>query len=317
MNLIPNNKLYDGATAITISYDGNAIINKAYVGNDLSLVRFAEYPRMIVSVTDLDFATAGGSKDVGVVSNANWSASTSSSWLTITTASTGFTVTASENDTELDRDGVITVTAWNVDASITSSITVSQTYVIVRYLAYVYRSGGTADNATYSIVTPIYPAVDCEMRIKYQARGQSCDRIVGVTHSDRIDSSDSKDFRLFNYGGGSLDLNTSRVSNFGLNYNNGTNYDLTVGNYFVYNNSTSSYMTNQTPQGVMYASDTLIHVDVGAIKLQSLEIKNGGVVVFDGQAAYDPYYQKYGLFDSVTQTLYTNDNIVLTGDELT
>lgn len=317
MNVIPYNKLKYGEDNINLAADGSTYINKAYVGSALSLVRFSEYPRLKITATSLDFKTAGGSEDIGVVSNASWSASTSSSWLTIVTAATGFTVTASENDTEIDRDGVITVTAWNIDATITSSITVSQPYVLVTYLAYIYRSGTVADVSTYSITTPIYPAVDCEMRIKYQARGTSCDRIVGVTHADRTDHSDSKDFRLFNFSNGSLDLNNLRTSNLGLVYTNGTTYDLTIGNYFVYNNATSSYMMNGTTQGDMLASDTLIHVDVGAIKVQSLEIKNGGVVVFDGQAAYDPNTQKYGLYDSVTQTLYTNDDIVMTGDELT
>ena len=317
MNLVPYNKLKLGEDNINLAADGSTYINKAYVGSALSLVRFSEYPRLRLSATELDFKTSGGSQDVSVVSNANWSAATSSSWLTIVTAATGFTVTASENDTEIDRDGVITITAWNVDATITSSITVSQPYVLVHYLAYIYKSGSTIDNYTYSIETPIYPADDCEIRIKYMTRSQSCDRIVGVHPNDRLDKSDAKDFRLFNWQNGSFDLNNSRWSNIGISYSIGITYDLTIGNAFVYNNATSAYLTNNAAQSPLLASDTLIHVDVGAIAVSEVEIKNGGVVVFNGKAAYDPDTQKYGLYDSITQMLYTNDNIVLTGDELT
>lgn len=316
MRQIPYEKLYCGETNISLSYDGSRIINKAYVGNALSLVRFSEYPRITLSVDSLRFITEGGSAEVTVRSNAGWTASTSASWLTITSGvSSGngaFLVTASENDTEEDRDAVITVVCANADVSISSTIPVSQPYVTYTPMSFIYRDSAPTDNYTYAIVTPIYPAADCEMRVVYQTRGVSCDRIVGVTHADRQDGSDEKDFRLFNYSNGSLDVNNSRWSNLNITYGSGTDWDLTVGNAFVYNNLTSTYLTNNPQQTPLLASDTLIHIDVGANKVKSLEIKNGGVVVFNGVAA--ELNGEYGLFDLVSGTLCTNRDINITGD---
>lgn len=322
MRLIPTSKLFCGENAINLAADGSSLINKAYVGSSLSLVRFSEYPRLKISVDSINYNMKGGSVDVRVTSNTTWSAETSGSWFTIVTGLTGFTVTAGENELEEVLEGTITVTAWNVDASISSSITVTQAaYTPVTYLAYVWLDyGSTSDSDLKSITTPIYPADDCEMTIEYMARGVSCDRIVGVTHADRTDKSDDKDFRLFNYSRGSFDVNTRRWSSLSVFYDYGYTYNLTVGNAFVYDNINQTYKLNESPQTPLEASDTLIHVDVGVIKLKSLSIKNGGVVVFDGKAAYDPSTGIYGLWDEVTQSMYTvGDQYVnyMTGDELT
>jgi hypothetical protein len=311
MRLVPINKLRSGNNPITISYEGDDIMNVAYVGGTLSFVRFAEYPKLKLDIEELSFLTAGGSEDVTVDTNANWSASTSASWLTIVTASTGFTVTASENDTEVDRDAVITVTAWNVNAVITSSITVSQPYITVDYVEYIYIPSAAWD-ASYSITLPIYPESDCEIRIIYESRGTSSDRIVGVTHADRPDGSDSKDFRIFNWGGGSIDVGDSRASNIGLDYARDTVWDITIGNRWVYNNKTSSYMSSPAGPYTMGASDTLIHVDVGSNKVNRVEIKNGGVVVFDGKAAV--LEGVVGLYDTISNEIYTNSNLTLIVD---
>lgn len=316
MNIIPVNKLKSGAYPVNLAGDGAVLINKAYAGSSLALVRFSEYPKLLLSVDELSFETAGGSFEVGVLSNASWTASTNSSWLTIASGvSSGngaFSVTASENETGDDRETTITVVCKNIDATITSSISVLQKYVTYTPMSFIYRSGNASDNSSYSIETPIYPAVDCEMRIVYQTRGVSCDRIVGVSWADRTDGSDSKDFRLFNFSNGTLDVNTGRWSSLNILYSGTRDYDLTVGNAFVYDNINSRYITNNSQQTPLQASDTLIHIDVGAIKVKSLTISNGGVVVFNGVAA--EYGGEYGLYDLVSKVLYTNRNLTITGD---
>lgn len=322
MNLIPINKLKDGSININIAANGSSLINKAYVGSSLSLVRFSEYPRLKVDVDSVEFGMNGGTSTVTVATNASWSAATTGSWFTIATASTGFTITADANPLEEVRNGVITVTAWNVDAAITSSITLTQAaYTPVHYLQYIYYDqGSTSDSHLKSIATPIYPSDDCEMTVEYMARGIDCDRIVGVSWADRTDASDSKDFRVFNFGGGSLDVNSERWSSLAIYSDYGKVYNLTVGNAFIYDNLNQTYKTNNSQQRPLAASDTLIHVDVGVIKLKSLQIKNGGVVVFDGKAAYDPATERYGLWDEVTGQLYTAGEgyaEYIKGDELT
>jgi hypothetical protein len=320
MNIIPYNKLKSGSHNVNLSYDGASPINKAYYGEALTLVRFSEYPRLELSVDELSFAASGSSPEiVGITTNANWSASTSANWVTLSISGDELTISVADYESEVeDRTATVTVTAWNADASISETISITQKKVThVVYLAYVYRNAASlTDHANYSITTPIYPADDCEMRIQYQARGVSCDRIVGVSWADRGDQSDSKDFRLFNFNSGSLDVNSGRWSYLSVLPNNGYVYDFTVGNAFLYDNINETYKTNNSPQTPLLANDTLIHVDIGVIKVARLTISNGGSVVFDGKAAYHPDTGKYGLWDEVSGQLYTNDNITMTGDEL-
>ena len=174
MKLIPQNKIYDGSTAITISYDGSSIVNKAYVGSALTLVRFAEYPRLSLTVDELSFLTAGGSLEVGVKSNAGWTASTSASWLTIsggTSSGNGsFTVIAAENDTEIDREAVINVVCRNVNASVSETVSVSQSYISYEPLAYIENGPAGQTSNLFLIDTNYIPTVNTVVEISISAQ---------------------------------------------------------------------------------------------------------------------------------------------------
>ena len=318
-NFVPVNKLKSGSYNINLSFDGTSPINKVYVGEDLALVRFAEYPKLKVSADTLLFEASADPQTVIITTNTNWSASTSANWVTLSTSGDELTVSVAvyESDVE-DRTATVTVFAWNADATISETISITQKKVVhVVYLQSIYRSGTATWNTAYNIEIPIYPADDCEMDLNYWPRGVTSDRIVGVSPPDRTDGNDNKDFRLFGYASGTLDVNSQRWSSVGISSSIGYYYRLTIGNAFVYNNYTESYMLNQTPQTPLLASDTHIHVDVGSNKVGLLRVRNGGVVVFDGKAAYDPETGKYGLYDEVSKQLYTNNNLTMTGDELT
>lgn len=111
--------VYLGADEITAIYAGDEQI----------------YPYSIegfkVRPDALNFSTKGGTKRISIVSEFSWTATSSASWITISSGSgesgrTFIEVTVGENDTELDRDGYVEITAS--DPTYTSSITVSQVY---------------------------------------------------------------------------------------------------------------------------------------------------------------------------------------------
>ncbi len=159
MRQIPYDKLYCGETNISLSYDGSRIINKAYVGSALSLVRFSEYPRLKISEEELVFNSYSGESSVVITTNASWSASTSSSWITLTVSGSNLIVAVPDYVGEEDREGTVVVTAYNADASISSSITVSQE--LVHYATYI-KTDGTCYFDT-GIIPDIYTKIEVDL----------------------------------------------------------------------------------------------------------------------------------------------------------
>lgn len=90
--------------------------------------------------------------------------------------------------------------------------------------------------------------------------------------------------------------------------------DFTVGNKYVYNNNTQSYLFNVTPRTNSTANNLI--VDVTAFWFDSLQIwktiNNVETLVFDGYAA--ELNGEYGIFDAVSGTLKTNSTITIVGE---
>lgn len=231
MNIIPYNKLKSGSHNVNLSYDGTSPINKAYYGDTLTLVRFSEYPRLKFDTESLSFATAGGVQDVEIISNTLWSASTSSSWITIATAATGITVTASENETGEDREGTVTVTAWNTDASISTDISVTQK--VIQYIDYVQ----TDQYCWFD--TEIIPDINTkiELVVTTMARTGNWKGFVGAQNND--DGNSTFQIRTYNY----YNQFSARVGNgsgnVGPNYSLDTKYVLTLDRTSLMVNGTS------------------------------------------------------------------------------
>lgn len=84
-------------------------------------------PTLNVSPTSLSFEQSGGSKQVEIASNVSWSASSSTSWLTISpntgTESNTILVSASANNNNSSRTATITITGSNGVSSRTISVT--------------------------------------------------------------------------------------------------------------------------------------------------------------------------------------------------
>lgn len=102
-------------------------VKKMYYNGREVFRRVSFTPTLLISTHNLVFANTGGTDTVGVSANTNWSVSTSASWLTITTASTGFSVTATNYSSgETERYSTITVSATNGDIEVYETIQVQQ-----------------------------------------------------------------------------------------------------------------------------------------------------------------------------------------------
>lgn len=306
--IVPINKLRSGENTVTISYDGSSIVNRAYVGGALSLVRFAEYPKLKLDIEELSFNKNGGTDEVVVVSNATWSASTSSSWLTITTASTGFTVTASVNDTEADRSGVITVTAWNVNASVSSSITVEQNYIPVVYVPYIHAAD-MVTNSDRFIALGIYPTIATSGRITGKMQNYTTGMVLVGQYPT---GSDNQDWRVFFTARGSfyMDVGSSRTNGNIGNILIGDDIDISFGNLFVLNNISGNKISGSTSTSTI--QNVQINVCVGVIWVSTVQLWEGETLIFDAAAA--ELGGKYGLYDSISGDFYTNDNFPIVAE---
>lgn len=189
---------------------------------------------------------------------------------------------------------------------------------MIKYADYIHSTNSFPTwNVAYCIDTGIYPAVDCEIRIIYQGTGAQVDRIVGFTHNEvGGGASDSTDFRLFYYSSGSLDVWNSRRRNLksGGIVANGTSYDYTIGNFYCIDNLTQTTIFTGTTTSMN--TNCTIKVDVGGTRVARIQIKNGGVVVFDGYAAVDTSNNIVGLYDKVSNQMLTNPSLTMTYDNL-
>lgn len=124
-----------------------SLINKMYRSGELIYQNVVLSPTLELSNNTITFQKSGGTMNIGVTSNTSWNASTSDSWLTISTAGTGFTVTAANYTGDSDRTGTITVTARNAYSSITKTIEVEQE-VVIDYTTRYVTTRSLVDNNT-------------------------------------------------------------------------------------------------------------------------------------------------------------------------
>jgi len=109
------------------------------------------------------------------------------------------------------------------------------------------------------------------------------------------------------------DLYSSRTTDNQPYYSDGDIFDLTCGNYYVYDNISQSYIYNLT--ALSYNPIGTIKINVGQIWVSSFEIVQNNATVFNGVAAHDSNLDAYGLYDTVSQTLFTNSNASIVGEE--
>ena len=275
--------------------------------------KLAYKPSLEVNTTTLTFWNTGSSVDVTVTSDAPYTFTTDAEWLTLTGTDSGFTATAGAYTGETSRSATITVTANNGD--MTNTLTITATQYTVKFVDCIYvETVPSTWDYLINIDTGLYPDTGTTMRVNYYGRGIFTDRIVGtVTYeeTDYVGDRDNNDYRYFSYNGSTLDIMAGRQTNRNYDAAAAVEHDVTVGNFFAYNNLTDSYIINTTAQSTL--RHNTIHVDIGYCKIKSLVITTGGVVVFDGHAAV--LGNTVGLFDTVTGQMFTNANYTITYEE--
>ena len=128
--------IYAGTNEMPI-YLGADEIPAIYVGSEQI------YPYSISGLTarpaNIDFGYIGGSKTIRIVSEYDWTASTSDAWLTLSAASglsgrTSITVSAGLNDTGGALSGSVVITSTDLQHSATINITQNTFYTPTGYL---------------------------------------------------------------------------------------------------------------------------------------------------------------------------------------
>ena len=188
---------------------------------------------------------------------------------------------------------------------------------MIKHVDYIWNTTSFPTwNKNNIIDTGVFAESDCEIRVAYQGAGANVDRIVGF--SQESTAGDNDDFRIFYYSNGTFDWGNQRSNGVGSTLSgfigSGVDYDITMGNGWLYNNLTSSYIYQSST--ATYNHNCSIRVDVGGQKVKSLQIKNGGVVVFDAFAAFDNSSNVIGLYDTVSDMMFTNNSLNLTYGEI-
>lgn len=276
--------------------------------NGIKIYKMVTKPVFIVDTDSITFDNTGGTYTINITANDDWT-------MTIPNFVTASSLSGKSNDSiiistnsvpENKLEGNIIITMGN--KSHTIAVTQQGN---VHYVSYIHTTS-MSWNLNNNINTGIYASTDTEIRVRYMGKGYNVDRIAGFAPNEG--ATDSTDFRLFYYQNGALDVMNQRKTGLlsgGIMVNN-TVYDFTFGNNYVYNNLTSTEIYRGTTQSTMNTGAP-IRVDVGGLWLNEIEIKKGGVVVFDGKAAEDNGI--IGLYDEVSGQMAYNSNLTMAYEE--
>lgn len=229
------------------------------------------------------------------------------SWLSYsqTTGSTGKTVvTVTASTTQADRTATITVTSANYSA------TVSVSQQLIQFLDYIYVDQ-TRDRYCF-IDTGIYPTTDTVATIKYKDMGIDNVCLYGFSISGpygndtpQVAPNDNSDYRFVsgkNYVGTIFDLNSSRFTYSNLSVDADGYANVTIGNYYVYDNVAQTSRGTGTTQSSIVTTTIPMYINISnIIRFNSAQIRQGNNLVFDGHAAY--YNGVYGVYDNVSKQM--------------
>ena len=182
---------------------------------------------------------------------------------------------------------------------------------MIRLCEYICAAQLVDDSTNCFIDTPITGwTTDLSFRIKgqfyYHQNGKTVVGI-GVENSPRFFFTTEN--RLY------YDLN-GRLEYIGFEqyHESEADFDLTISNYQIYDNLTEQVLSSKTTSNSTY--NGTIHIEVGSFRFKSIEIYKGNTLVFDGNAAYDENNGNIGIYDSITDTLYTNNAELTRGNPL-
>lgn len=175
----------------------------------------------------------------------------------------------------------------------------------------------SVDNLDYLIDTNIIPTTGTTMRV----RGMN----MGIWNGDTIAGDDERPYPTFRgfWTNNRIYFDWNTYYNHRINNswtgnsqtNTGNTIDVTFGNYYIYDNvAEEMIVTGNTIDD--WTFNRSIKVDVGSWWLKEFEIWDGETKVFDGVAAHNSNGE-IGLYDYVSQKMYTNSNIDIVYENLT
>ena len=200
---------------------------------------------------------------------------------------------------------------WYNASSVTTEEIPAQRIQYVDYI-HTYAMGDFGQG----IFTQVHPTETMEIRAKGMGKGFNHEMVYAYdTSQSGWDANDWR-FILFSTRDSIYDIMSLRAD-ISYQYADGSNVDLTMSNNSVYNNATSTAI--YTGNRVTFSQQLLgsyVAVNVCGWWVQSVQMRDNGVTVFDGHAAYDSVLDKYGIYDSVSQTLYTNNDLTIVGETI-
>jgi len=302
--------IYLGNTNIEVLKLGDKAVETIYLG-DVQVYAQGAFQGLKMTKTASLNKDSGSTTTIKVKASEAWTLSidTAVTWLSasVSTGDTGETVvtlSALEDNTASTRSTVISATSANFSAT----CVVTQYYA--HYVGFIYAQPMGNHSSLY-IDTGIIPTKDTVFRFKCMGAGYETGNITVGNYNN-----DSKDYRLFFYSptGGTLmfDYNSERIqSNSWGGVPNGREVDITVGNYYVYDNIKGENICTGATQSQDPMEGLPIKVCVGQVYVKSLEIWEGQTKVFDGKAAIDDATGHIGLFDDVTGQLVYNPDLTM------
>ena len=302
--------IYLGGTNIEVLKLGDKAVESIYLG-DVQVYAQGAFQGIKMTKTASLNKDSGSTTTIKVKASEAWTLSidTAVTWLSasVMTGDTGETVVtleALEDNTASTRSTVISATSANFSAT----CVVTQYYA--HYVGYIYAQPMGNHSSLY-IDTGIIPTKDTVFRFKCIGAGYETGNITVGEYNN-----DSKDYRLFFYmpSGTTLvfDYNSDRIQNNSWGgVPNGQEVDLTVGNYYVYDNIKGENICTGATQSQDPMDGLPIKVCVGQVYVKSLEIWQGQTKVFDGKAAIDDATGHIGLFDDVTGQLVYNPDLTM------
>lgn len=295
--------LYIGGDEVPQLAVGEDEIIEAYIGDEL-VFSSGPFVGIRVNPNSLTFIAGTLVQTIDIKSSESWTM-TVPAWITasaLSGVSGDTTITLTATAQSAATSGTVSVVSANYSATVAVSFA---TYVVVPNG--IRSSSAPLWTLSEYIDTGIYVTGDPTVRIKYIGAGVFSDRIVGFDATEC--GSDAEDFRYFPT---MADAGESRLEIPSSLYDDGIGQDITFGDIYVFDNINENMVAEGYPSGSIDGSTT-IRVDMSVNWIQQVTIEMDGVTVFDGVSAR--LGNNYGLWDSVSSSLFTSNNCTVIGNE--
>ena len=294
--------------------DGDSDIDNINIGGDGVVLIYlgskpiyANSPFVGLKIGNAELENTSGSTASTVVKSSEpWTLTIDSAatWLSASTLSgatgkTNVTFTATEDNlSTTPRSTIVTATTQSFSATCQVAQKQEGYFYITSVNDYNHEAINLGLPASNDIV------IEVKGMWKGIANGQT---VIG--YYGGYDSYDG--WRFFNYTNSLyFDWGNNRINEDSGSYGpSGQTFDFEIGNYYVKDNTTGNDIIQGNPVSSTYQGFD-IHVCVGTIWINSIQIYKNNVIVFDGVAKEEN--GTLGIYDSISGTLYYNPELEMT-----